>query len=433
MSNVNQATATLPSRSARETGHAPGQLYAYIAEFDSPEALMSAAAQVRDAGFTRWDTFSPFPIHGIEGAMGIRATKLPFIVFACGLAGALLGLGLQWWANASNPENFLWLDTSFQGYQFEVSGKPFFSLPANIPIIFELTILLAAFGAVFGMLALNNLPRLSNPLHSSVRFKRVTNDRFFVAIEAADPHFDRDETRSFLAALGPAAVEDVFEERTEAAPPKWFRQVGVLLVCAALIPLGLIAKARVSKSTEPRIHIVQDMDNQERFKSQQAHPLFADGRAMRPPIVGTVARGEVYEDGHFYRGVVGSDWATTFPTERPEITMTESFVRHGEQRYNIYCAPCHGVDGHGQGPVRVRSEELESPLNVLSLHDPEIRARPVGHIFNTITNGIRTMPSYGSQIPPEDRWAIIAYVRALQVSQHASYEDVPAEKRPALR
>jgi hypothetical protein len=163
--------------------------YGLLIEFDSVDALIHAAARVRDAGYTKWDVYTPFPVHGLDQAMGIPRTRLPLIVFAAGLSGALGGLLLQWWTNAVD-------------YPFVISGKPLFSLPANIPIIFELTILLAAFGAFFGMLALNGLPALYHSLFRSRRFTRVTTDRFFICIEAADPKYDPRQTRSLLASLG---------------------------------------------------------------------------------------------------------------------------------------------------------------------------------------------------------------------------------------
>jgi hypothetical protein len=130
--------------------------------------------------------------------MGIRATKLPFVVFACGLAGTITGIGLQWFTNAFD-------------YPFLISGKPIFSLPANIPVAFELTILFAAFGALLGMLAFNRLPALYHPLHGNLRFKRATDDRFFICLEAGDPLFDFERTRRFLETLGGLGVEEVSE------------------------------------------------------------------------------------------------------------------------------------------------------------------------------------------------------------------------------
>ncbi len=179
------------------TGPVP---WGYIAEFDKVDEFLAAARQVRDAGFTRWDAHSPFVIHGLDAAMGIKKTVLPYLVFLGGLTGAAAGILLQWWTNAVD-------------YPFLISGKPYFSLPANIPVAFETTILLAAITALVGMLALNGLPRLSHPLFTNRSFKRVTDDRFFISIEADDPLFDRAATRELLESISGRPVEEVQDVR----------------------------------------------------------------------------------------------------------------------------------------------------------------------------------------------------------------------------
>jgi hypothetical protein len=182
-----------------ETDHAELEIEApvlagYLAEFDSVDAILAAAEKVRDAGYRRWDVHTPFPIHGMDDAMGIHPTILPWLVLIGGLSGMLGGLALQVYTNAID-------------YPFLISGKPLVSLPAFIPVIFECTIAGAAFTAVFGMLALNKLPMLYNPLFKSERFRRVTNDRFFVVVDATDPNFEEGETLKLLESLNPVAVE----------------------------------------------------------------------------------------------------------------------------------------------------------------------------------------------------------------------------------
>lgn len=175
----------------------PGRtLHGLMVEFDSVDALLHGAKRVRDAGYTDWDAYSPFPVHGLDQAMGMKRTRLPLLVFMCGFAGAVTGLILQWWTNAVD-------------YPFIVSGKPLFSLPANIPVIFELTILFAAFGAFFGMIVFNGLPALYHALFTSRRFRRATSDRFFICIEATDPGFDAAATRKLLDSIGGTNIEEV--------------------------------------------------------------------------------------------------------------------------------------------------------------------------------------------------------------------------------
>ena len=173
-------------------------LYGYLVAFDKVDELLVAAAAVRDAGYTRWDAHTPFVIHGLDVAMGVKKTVLPYIVFLAGLTGAAAGILLQWWTNAVD-------------YPFLISGKPLFSLPANIPVAFETTILFAAISALVGMLALNGLPQLSHPLFSNRSFKRVTDDRFFISIEAQDPLFEVAKTREVLESVSDQPVEEIEE------------------------------------------------------------------------------------------------------------------------------------------------------------------------------------------------------------------------------
>ncbi len=183
--------------------------YAWVAEFTSVADVMRAAERVRDANYSVWDVHSPLPIHGINRCMGLRPTILPWITLSHGLVGAGLGLLMVWWINATTAPGWL---PNVQGYQFLASGKPLFSLPANIPVIFEMTILFAAIGTLLGLLGLNKLPMLSNPLHQSRLMRRATADRFLVVIDAEDPQFDRVGTAEFLKTLGPTALELVVED-----------------------------------------------------------------------------------------------------------------------------------------------------------------------------------------------------------------------------
>ncbi len=410
----------------------PGTLKALLLELDSPGALITAAEQVRDAGYRKWDTHSPFPVHGIDQAMGIRPTRLPWLVFAFGVLGCIGGLVLQWWTNATSANLFDWVPTFVQGYNYVVSGKPEFSLPANIPVIFETTVLAAALAAVIGMLAMNNLPLHHNALFTSDRFRRATSDRFFLAIDAADAKFDESATRAFMSSLGGTAVEEIREPDTPAKFPRVFVITGLVLVCLALFPPLIVAKARVSKSREPRIHIIQDMDNQERYKAQATHPLFADGRASRPQVAGTIARGDWPQDPHLHDGMVHGEHAATYPDM---IEVDADFVRRGQEGFNIYCAPCHGLGGAGDGIISQRAIDLATPGWVVptSLHDERVVEYAHGRIYRSIRDGYNSMPPYGDQIPVEDRWAIVAYVRALQISQGVPRDAVPRNLWPEER
>lgn len=168
--------------------------YGLLAEFATASSLLAAAERIREAGFTRWDVHSPFPVHGMDKAMGIRKTRLPWFAFACGVTGVGSALLLQWWTNAYD-------------YPYLISGKPYFSIPANIPITFELGVLAAAIGTFVGLLVLNRLPELYNPVFTRDRFAKVTTDGFFIVVEASDPKFDVQKTTDLLTTAGATAVE----------------------------------------------------------------------------------------------------------------------------------------------------------------------------------------------------------------------------------
>jgi hypothetical protein len=173
-------------------------IWGLLAEYETPEDLVAAAAAVRDAGYSKWDAHTPFPVHGLDGAMGIQPTRLPYLVLAAGVCGGGGGLLMQWWMNAV-------------AYPIIISGKPFNSLPADIPVTFELTVLLASLTAFLGMLVLNGLPTFHRPLFSSRAFRRATTDAFFLAIEAKDPRFDVAGTERLLSSLRATRVVTVEE------------------------------------------------------------------------------------------------------------------------------------------------------------------------------------------------------------------------------
>lgn len=160
-----------------------------VAEFETPAAIVEAAGKVYDAGYRDYDAHTPFPIHGLDKAMKIPVSKLGWIVFAHGLVGFSGALLLQWWTSAVD-------------YPMIIGGKPYFSYQAFVPICFALTILLSAFGTVFGMFFLNGLPRWSHPVLAHPDFRRATDDRFFISIDSADPKFDATRTRALLEQIG---------------------------------------------------------------------------------------------------------------------------------------------------------------------------------------------------------------------------------------
>ena len=434
------------------------KLVGVVGEFANATELLHAAEQVRDAGFTRWDTHTPFPVHGIDTAMGVRRTILPWIVLGGGLTGFVTALAMQFWMNGSELAADV-VDWPASGYPYKISGKPLFSLPANIPIAFELTVLLAAFGAFFGMLVLNRLYRLYNPIFQLDRFRRVTTDRFYLTIDANDPKFSSEQSTALLNGLSATGVEEIWDTASRQLP-SFIAPLGLILLTIALVPPVLVMRSRSVTSSVERMHPIQDMDFQAKFKPQQRNAFFADGRAMRPNVEGTVSRGAVPGNTPYLRGVEpgqalaslqdkpaagqapaadgapaeggkpagetppppaagmneNQNWVQTVP-----IPATATLMDRGRQQFGIYCAPCHGLAGYGDGLVNQRAINLKAAtwVPVPSLHTAATRNRADGYIFGAITEGVRKMPAYGSQIDPQDRWAIVLYVRALQRSQGA--------------
>jgi hypothetical protein len=171
-------------------------IYGITAEFDSPDDLLAATERAYAEGYRKMDAYTPFPVHGLPEALGHRGARLPWIVLAGGIVGALAGYGLQWY-------------TAVVAYPLNIGGRPTNSWPAFIPITFEVTILCAALAAVFGMLALNGLPEPYHPLFNVPSFELASRSHFFLCIEASDPKFDLEATRAFLEGLRPQSVSVV--------------------------------------------------------------------------------------------------------------------------------------------------------------------------------------------------------------------------------
>ena len=185
------------------------------------------------------------------------------------------------------------------------------------------------------------------------------------------------------------------------------KKIIYLLLLASI----LFMSCRGQKSEKPPVHPNLNMDFQNRFNAQEENEFFADNRAMRPPVEGTVARGLLKEDVEYYEGLnPDSSFVEDIPME-----VTGSFIYRGQDRYDIYCSVCHGGTGDGRGIIMTGDYGY---VPAPSFHSNRLREVPDGEIYSAIANGIRNMPSYATQIPVEDRWAIVSYVRALQRSQY---------------
>lgn len=435
--------------------------FGWMAEYQDEHSLLVAARKVRDSGYTKTDAFTPFPVHGIDEALGIKPTILPFIVLCAGFTGLGTALLMQWWMNGVD-------------YKYIISGKPFGITPASIPVTFELTVLFSAFTTFFAMMALNKLPKFSNPIFTNPRFDRATNDRFFLFVEATDKYYNRDSVKELLGGTHPDSLDEVLEDTTPSTLPRPILLGLLLIVVAGLIPAMIILNMRAGYSTAPRFHVFFDMDFQPKKKAQQPSTIFADSRIMRPQVRGTIARGQLEEQDPFYLGYDPSKMtmlekstgvmlisaqtpsdgkapvdatktpdakqttpAPTVASEAPKlpwidklpIEANEESMKLGKLKFETYCSACHGYAGNGDGLVHKRADSLAQGywLPPTSMHIDRVRIQPVGQIFNTITKGQGKMASYATSLTPKERWSIVLYIRALQRSRNANLEDVPAE------
>jgi mono/diheme cytochrome c family protein len=208
--------------------------------------------------------------------------------------------------------------------------------------------------------------------------------------------------------------------------PSIVRRLRVAGMPAVLLVTGLLAAGctRGQPSERTPIHLNPNMDRQEKHRPQSASRFFADGAAQRMPVAGTVPRDHLRADDAYYRGVNSRG---EFVADVP-VRVTMPLLKRGRERFDVYCSPCHSRAGDGRGIMVERGYPPPS-----SFHVDRIRQFPDGQIFDVITHGVRNMPSYRRQIPVDDRWAIVAYARALQRSQNASLDDVPPQRRATLR
>ena len=199
---------------------------------------------------------------------------------------------------------------------------------------------------------------------------------------------------------------------------------------ALLLAAGTLTGCRGMKSSEPPIHPNLNMDFVQRMEAQEPNAFFADNASQREPVAGTVRRGQLQTTANapFYYGREASGALV----DKIPVEVTPALIERGQERFGIYCTPCHGLAGDGRGIIAVGNGGLGYGFQVPSYHTDGLRARPDGYIFDVITNGVNTMPSYGHEMLPADRWAVVAYVRALQESQDAAPEDIPAVERERL-
>lgn len=375
------------------------KVHSVAALFDTPDEITHAAKETSNAGYDKFDVYTPYPVHGMDAAMGMKDTNIGKFAFLAGLTGITVAVSMIGWMSGIDYQNI-------------IGGKPYFNLTASIPIMFELTILLTGLFCVFGMLLLwNKLPQISNSLHDTNFMKYASSTRFGVAIEAEDAQFDLDKVKSFLAGVGGKDIEVVYypEENIQKTTPIFEKKFIYLLIAVAVVT-ALGGYGAIGKLVN--ILPYDWMHNQFRVNPQTRSDIFKDGRSMQRPVDGTVARGFMpYE----YTGMPDS----LVKLLSNPVPMSEFSIERGKKQYNTYCSPCHGY--FGAGDSRLNGQFPNPP----TLHSKKVRDWADGNIYNVMTNGQNVMPSYAKQISRDDRWAIVNYIRVLQRAENAKDTDLP--------
>ncbi|MGB6121188.1 MAG: DUF3341 domain-containing protein, partial [Bacteroidota bacterium] len=253
-------------------------LYGITALFESPDDIVQAAEEVFNEGYTRFDVNTPYPVHGMDGAMKLKPSRVGFFALAFGLLGAISSVGFMTWVTLVD-------------YPLVIGGKPFWSWPAFVPVAFEVTVLLASVLSVVSMIVVYfRFPNLSHPLHDTPYVKRVSSDRFGICIQADDSLFNETKVRELLKKVGGAEITPVyFEEDEPGSEPKLFdpKFLGVLLMTAVATGGFTYFAFNIALYWEP----FNWMSEQDRLSAQEPSALFADRVGMRPPVEGTIARG----------------------------------------------------------------------------------------------------------------------------------------------
>jgi hypothetical protein len=374
------------------------KLYSYTALFDNPDDIISAAKKVAEKGYTKFDVNTPYPVHGMDAAMKLPASKLGFVTLFAGLGGTVLALLMMGWMMGIDYPNI-------------IGGKPFFPLPAFIPITFELTVLLATLTTVGALLFFFfKLPNNRHPLHDTDYMKNVSSDKYGIYIEAEDPKFEIEEVKALFENLNATSIEPVYFDDEEinfkavVADPKF-----LLFLAGVAVFVSISAYLHLNKL----LYMVPFswMSEQEKIVVQETSTIFDNGIGMQEPVKGTVARG--FKPYPFKDKPDDAAKYLVNPLIPNEVNL-----KVGKEKYNIYCSPCHGYLGEGDSRL---NDQFPNPP---SLHSEKVRNWTDGRIYHVLVEGQNVMPSYSRQLSRDERWAVVNYLRVLQRSLNAKETDL---------
>jgi len=375
--------------------------YSVLGVFETPDALMRAIPKVRASKLGTVEAYTPYAIHGIEEALGLRKSPLGGMVLVMGILGAITALGAQYWISAVD-------------YPIITGGKGAGSWEAFIPIMFEVTVLFATFTAGLGMLfLLNKLPFFGHPVLSSKSIKGITRDRYVLALEAENEAFDSGAAARALREAGAIEVEALpAPDRSPFLTSDYIlRTLGGIFTACVVAGLAMYFLTKWFPVLAP----MKYMQEQPRLNAQKPSSFFKDGHGMQQPVAGTVAR------GYLPTATGTQEEAATLVNPLPRTR--EAFAT-GRKVYTNRCEVCHGAVGNGVGSLTAAYGA--KPAN---LQAQQFRDYPDGKLYWAIVNGKNSMPSHAPYLSEPERWAVVHYVRALQRAQNAKDEDLKVATR----
>ncbi len=389
------------------------RIHSVSALFDTPDDIIHAAEKTKKAGYTRFDVNTPYPVHGMDDAMGLKPTMLPFCTLFFGLMGFFIALGLQWWTSGDPMPVIGGLDFKLpyflERYPLVIGGKPLFSLPAFIPVMFELTVLLSALGTVGCLIAgFCNLPANGHPIQDSNYIRATACDRYGVCIESTDPRFDLEEVKAFLIKAGGKEIEIHMENEPLKIGLSNNLGFGAILATVAIV---VSAKTYFVYNIMLYLPPWTWMSEQPKVLPQRVVEFLPASEAMMAPPKGTVARGFMP-----YRYAGNPDEAASNLLN--PVPVTGESLKQGKNLFDIHCSVCHGYQGKGDS--RLNGQFPAPP----SLHSEKNRNLEDGRFYHIITEGQNVMPGYAKHISEEDRWKIVNYIRALQRAVNAKESDL---------
>jgi mono/diheme cytochrome c family protein len=370
--------------------------YAVLGIFDTPDALMQAIPKVRASKLGTVEAYTPYPIHGIDEALGLRRSPLGGMVLVMGVLGALTAFGFQYWISAID-------------YPIVTGGKAANSWEAFIPIMFEVMVLFATFTAGLGMLLLlNKLPFFGHPVLSSKAITGITRDRYVLALEAESEAFDSAAAAQALQGAGAVEIEVLpAPDRSPFLTSDFILRTAGGIFTACLVA-GLVMFLTIKWF--PLLAPMKYMQDQPRLNAQKGSTFFKDGHGMQMPVAGTVAR------GYLPTATGTQEAAATLVNPLPR---TKEIFAVGRKAFANRCEVCHGALGNGMGSLTAAYGG--KPAN---LQAQQFRDYPDGKIYWAIVNGKNAMPSQAADLTEAQRWSVVHYVRALQRAQNAKDEDL---------